>query len=517
MQSNHPYSSIVEHFSSQPIITLATGATCAFLGDERSIREHLITSEAALHLRNAGHTVIHFLINDNLDALNARQLRVAVNKDAEMIKRYESWCGRPIAYLPDPWGCCESFAAHFEEQLLNRLHYVNCHPTPIRVSKLYERGLYTSAVRTVLENPAKIRAFLQEKFPQYTPEKLFWPICSGCGYIDSTQVERVQGEDVTVSCSRCKETRLEPLGSIAGKLNWKLDCAARWSLFHIDGEAFSQPYLEENVGSFPIAQALSREFFGGHAVYPLHYGLTKMETKMGGKLLDGLPPKLLRSVLVDSPVSDINLSRDALVTAASRHEVLPGFTYLDFIKQVLPIWLLTPHALTWEQRELVKHAISFGKEFLQLDVHPHLPSRDEIEAGSPETLGELLGLLKKSVAVREAEGGTQVQSALGDSEAAVAMQKQLQEHIKTIGGHKKAVLLRFRAIVGQDHGLPVAKLLVLLPLDYLNLLTYLIELFLKSVDRTGLEPTRSEQRPERSFPLEMSASHSIQGIESVPM
>ncbi len=480
-QSQSPalYLDIVEHFASRPIVTIATGTTCAFLGDERGVREHLVCDETARHLRRAGHTVIHFLIDDNMDPLNVRQLRVAVNKDPELIAKYAPWCGRPIAYLPDPFGCCESYAAHFEEQVLNRLHYVDCHPTLIRVSKLYERGLYRPAVTTVLQNQAKIRAFLQEKFPDYTPEKLFWPICSGCGYIDSTKVEKVEGEVATVSCGRCQTSSLEPIESIAGKLNWKLDCAARWTLFHVDAEAFSQPYLEPHVGSFHIAQALSREFFGGHEVLPIHYGIVKMETKMGGQLIDGLPPKLLRQVFVDHPVTDIQLSRDSLVTAASRHDALPDFTYLDFVKQVLPIWLLTPHALTWEQRELVKHGIAFGKSFLQLDVHPHLPCREQIEAADAKTLGDLSELLRKSVAVREQNQQIAPDLLLGDSEAALSVQKQLQDGIKSIGANKKATLLRFRAIVGQDHGVPVAKLLLLLPLDYLQLLLCLVELFLE--------------------------------------
>lgn len=479
MQPNSHYHHIVEHFSAKPVVTIATGATCAFTGDERSMREHLVSDEAARHLRHAGHTVIHFFIDDNLDPLNFRQLRVAVNKDEALIQRFESWCGKPIAYLPDPWECCESYAAHFEEQVLNRLHYVNCHPTLIRISKLYERGLYRSMVRTALENSGRIRAFLQEKFPDYIPEKLFWPICAGCGYIDSTKVEKVEGEDVTVSCSRCQGNQVQPLDSIAGKLNWKLDCAARWRLFNIDAEAFSQPYLEPHVGSFHIAQALSAEFFGGHPVFPLTYGQVKMENKMGGKLLDALPPRLLRHAFVEQPSSDLNLTPEFLVTAASRHEVLPKFTYLDFIKQILPIWLLTPYALTREQRELVKHGISFGKEFLQLSVHPHLPQREHIDSASHEVLAGLQELLQKSVALREEHGEVPAASALGDSEVALELQKQLQGCIKEIGAHKKAILLRFRAIIGQEHGLPIAKLLLLLPVDYLQLLLYLIEMFLR--------------------------------------
>ncbi|HEX8464831.1 MAG TPA: hypothetical protein VF627_09470, partial [Abditibacterium sp.] len=468
MQPNHPYSSVVNHFASQPVVTLATGATCAFLGDERSLREHLITAEAARHLRAAGHTVIHFFIDDNLDPLNFRQLRVAVNKDPELIERFQGWCGRPIAYLPDPWGCCESYAAHFEEEFINRLHYVGCHPTLIRVAKLYERGLYRPAVRTVLENPGKIRAFLQDRFPEYIPEKLFWPICPHCHYIDATSIEGVNGDEVMVNCQRCQKSSADSLDSIPGKLNWKLDCAARWPLFHIDGEAFSQPYLEPHVGSYRIAQALSAEFFGGHEVFPLHYGLVKMETGLGGKLLDALPPKLLRDVFVESPATDIVLSRDSLVTAASRHQVQPDFTYLDFIKQVLPIWLLTPHALTWKQRELTKHAIAFGKEFLAIDAHPHLPQREAIEGAQAEVLCDLQALLQRVFEIRQSAETSATQANLSAADAALALQNEVKSSTNLIGANKKAVLQRFRAIVGQEHGLPVTKLLLLLPLEYLQ-------------------------------------------------
>ena len=479
MQPNNLFNNAVAHFSSTPIVTIATGATCAFLGDERSIREHLICDEAARTLRNAGHTVIHLFIDDNLDPLNFRQLRVAVNKDEALIERYKEWCGRPIAYLPDPWGCCESYAAHFEEQVLNRLHYVHCHPTLVRVSKLYERGLYAPAVRFVLQNADKVRAFLQDRFPQYTPEKLFWPICSHCSYIDSTRVESVQGEEVRVHCTRCEQISTQPLSSIAGKLNWKLDCAVRWPLLHIDAEAFSQPFMEPTAGSFPVAQALSQEFFQGHAIFPLNYGLIKMETKMGGKLLDALPPQMLRNLFVDQPVSDITLSRDLLVLTASRHHVLPSFTYLDFIKRILPIWLLTPHSLTWEQRELVKHGIAFGKEWLQAPIQPHLPQRTNIEETDVEVLGDLFELLKNAISLREQQVSAPSPSPLGDSEGELALQNQLEGIIDALGTSKKIALRRFRAIVGQEHGLPVSKLLLLLPLEYLSLLLYLIELFLK--------------------------------------
>jgi lysyl-tRNA synthetase class I len=102
------YAEVLSRYADQHAVTIATGATCAYLGDERNLREFLVADEIARWLRRAGHIVTFLLINDSMDALNFRQLRVAVNKDPALIERYQNWCGKPIAHLPDPWGCHES-------------------------------------------------------------------------------------------------------------------------------------------------------------------------------------------------------------------------------------------------------------------------------------------------------------------------------------------------------------------------------------------------------------------------
>src|SRR3712207_2857859 len=114
MSFTDSYTEILQRFENQERVTLATGATCAYLGDERNLREFLVADELARVLRKAGHTVVFFLIDDSLEPLNFRQLRVAVNKDEWLLERYGHWCGKPIAHLSDPWNCHESYADHFE-------------------------------------------------------------------------------------------------------------------------------------------------------------------------------------------------------------------------------------------------------------------------------------------------------------------------------------------------------------------------------------------------------------------
>jgi lysyl-tRNA synthetase class I len=80
------------------------------LGDERLLREFFVGDMKAKELSDSGSNAILYLINDSYDALNERQLRIALNKDERLIEKFKPYCGRPIAEIPDPYGCCASYA-----------------------------------------------------------------------------------------------------------------------------------------------------------------------------------------------------------------------------------------------------------------------------------------------------------------------------------------------------------------------------------------------------------------------
>jgi hypothetical protein len=461
------YAEVLSRYADQHAVTIATGATCAYLGDERNLREFLVADEIARWLRRAGHIVTFLLINDSMDALNFRQLRVAVNKDPALIERYQNWCGKPIAHLPDPWGCHESYASHFEEELVNRLHRFDCHPTLVSTAKLYERGLYAPYVRIVLERQEELLQFLKAEFPTYQPDKLYWVLCPHCRYIHETRVLGVSDECVTVYCEHCSRTSEIPFSQLQGKLNWKLDCAIRWLLFEVDVEPFNKSYLEPQSGTFVIAQTLANQFFGQQIVVPFQYGTVKMENKFSYKLLESLPASVLRSLLVDRPSTELKLSRELVVTAASRYSVLPGLTYLDFVKQLLPMWLLAPDKLTPQQRDYVAHGVSFGRHFLNTEIRLHLPGRAQFEGERPGVLSGMKQLLARVIKLRQ------------ESQEWEQFQAPTQQLIESLGTHKGPILHRLRQVVGQEQGLPAARFLFTLPLDYLELVEYLLELQLQ--------------------------------------
>lgn len=464
------YTDALRQFQQKPIVTISAGTTCACLGDERNLREFLVADETAKQLRAAGHTVFFLLIDDSLDPLNLRQLRIAVDKDETLLERHKDWCGKPIGMLPDPWGCHMSYAAHFEHELSDRLQRLDCSPTMISTASLYTHGVYAPYIQMTLERYDEILTFLSGRFEGYQPEKLFWPLCPDCGYIDETQIESVTDGCAHFYCGRCERRHSQSAGEIKGKLNWKLDCAARWAIFNVDAEPFTKAYLEPKTGSFTIAQALCRTFFNGPEVMPLRYGLIKLAPSLSFKLLPSLPPDVLRSLMVTSASADLNLTEDKIRTAASQHDVNVGMSYLDTIKQRLPLWLLKPETLSHRERELLTHGIQFSRTFLDTDIRLQLPGRDQVKDISAETVRCLHDLLIHAYQLRCAGQHTPEEFTL-----------LLRERINGLGDKKQDVLHRFRQLTGQEQGLPVPRMLWSLPMNYLAMLEHILELRMASI------------------------------------
>ncbi|BCM92908.1 lysine--tRNA ligase [Abditibacteriota bacterium] len=480
------YGEVLHRFADRHTVTIAAGTTCAYLGDERNLREFMVADEMARVLRRAGHIVSFLLIDDSLDPLNIRQLRVAVNKDQTLIDKFAPWCGKPISQIPDPYNCHESFAEHFEEELLKRLHRLGANPTLVSTSKLYERGRYAPFVRIVLEQHDEILAFLSQKFPTYNPDKLFWPLCPRCRFLDGTRVTGTHNDCVQFSCDRCNSTEEIPFDEVEGKLNWKLDCAVRWVLLGVDIEPFSKSYLEPTAGSFFVAQAIAQRFFdwGERTVTPFQYGAVGMERQWSMKLLDALPSDMLRSMMVNRPATDFQISRDQIVSLASRHTVETDLNYLDFVRQILPMWLLTPENLSARQRDLVAHGVAFADSFLDSPTRLHLPTRNEIEGERPEVLRGVHAILARTIALRTEEG----------KDTREEFEPLIQDAMKVLGSLKGPCLHRLRTVVGQQQGLPAARFLFSLPLGYLRTVEFLLELTLQQAHPTFSQPQSPARR-----------------------
>ncbi len=316
-------------------VAVATGFTTCLLGDERTLREFVMGDDAARKLERQGRNVVLYLINDTYDPLNPRQLRIGVNRDPELMRLFSGFCGRPIAEVPDPFQCHESYAEHFACALMDRLHRLEIFPVLLDGYRAYLNGDYTPFVTITFESYGEIQAALRAAFTGVEPHDLFRVQCPLCSCLDATSILSLQGEIVTYTCRRCNVRERRPWRELRGKLTWKVDCAARWNLYDIQVETFAKSHVAP-FGTFPIASFLSRHFFGGVVPEPVRYGHVRLDRVCAGRLLDILPPAALKRLLADNPTRDLWVTRDSVEGFCRKFEVRPGVSYVDWIRQELP-------------------------------------------------------------------------------------------------------------------------------------------------------------------------------------
>ena len=251
------------------------------LGHFNEIMRGYFVSEA---LRDRGHEVRQVFTADDRDRLRKLPRKLADLEwnvvglgevDAGALGRN---LGRPYTDVPDPFGCCDSYGAHFTELLERAAAAVGVPVDVVSNTELYECGEFDGAVRHVLENRETAREVLAEfqdkADEEYVP---FFPQCSECGHLTET-VTNVDLESGTVEYA-CADVDagddvIEGCGNEGtatfreGKLPWRFEWPAQWRALGVDVEPFGKDHAE---GSWPSGEAVAREVFDFEPPVPMVY------------------------------------------------------------------------------------------------------------------------------------------------------------------------------------------------------------------------------------------------------
>jgi lysyl-tRNA synthetase class 1 len=160
------------------------------LGHFNEIMRGYFVAEA---LRERGHEVEQVFTTDDRDRLRKLPRKLADLEwnvvglgevDAGALGRN---LGTPYTDVPDPFGCCGSYGAHFTELLGRSAAAVGVPIETVSNTELYESGRFDDAVEHVLSNRDTARAVLsefQDKVDDaYVP---FFAQCSACGHLTET-------------------------------------------------------------------------------------------------------------------------------------------------------------------------------------------------------------------------------------------------------------------------------------------------------------------------------------------
>ena len=235
-------------------------------------------------LRNRGYEVRQVFTADDKDRLRAVPRRLADldwnvvglgEVDAGALGRN---LGKPYTAIPDPFGCCDSYGAHFTRLLQNSADRLGVEVDMVSNTEIYRTGEFEAVTRHVLANRERAREVLadfQKKVDDdYVP---FFAECSECGQLTET-ITGVDLEGGTVAY-RCTDSEadgdvIEGCGHEGtatlreGKLPWRFEWPAQWKLLGVDFEPFGKDHAE---GSWPSGVAIAREVLDIEPPVPMVY------------------------------------------------------------------------------------------------------------------------------------------------------------------------------------------------------------------------------------------------------
>jgi lysyl-tRNA synthetase class 1 len=251
------------------------------LGHFNEIMRGYFVAEA---LRERGHEVRQVFTTDDKDRLRKLPRKLADldwnvvglgEVDAGALGRN---LGKPYTDIPDPFGCCDSYGAHFTELLSRSADVVDVPIDVISNTKLYESGEFDDAVRHVLEHrdrAVEVLSEFQEKVDDsYVP---FFAQCSECGNLTETITEiDLDAETIEYVCADVEagDDTIEGCGHEGtatfreGKLPWRFEWPAQWLTLGVDFEPFGKDHAE---GSWPSGKTVAREVFDFEPPVPMMY------------------------------------------------------------------------------------------------------------------------------------------------------------------------------------------------------------------------------------------------------
>ena len=308
------------------------------------LRGHIVAEV----LRERGHEVRQVFTADDRDRLRSIPRRLADLEgnlvglgevDAGALGRN---LGKPYTDIPDPFGCCDSYGAHFTELLRTEVERLGVDVDFVSNTDLYERGEFDDVTRRVLENRETARETLEQYQNKVDDDYVpFFARCGECGQLTET-ITDVDLDAGTVSY-RCTDAEaggdtIEGCGHEGtaalsdGKLPWRFEWPAQWQVLGVDFEPFGKDHAE---GSWPSGVDIARNVIGVEPPVGMVYEWFTLEgealsSSAGnvvtvGEVLEILEPEVFRYFFAKPPLKqrDFSIERiDQLVDDFDRLEAV---------------------------------------------------------------------------------------------------------------------------------------------------------------------------------------------------
>ena len=262
-----------------------------------NFRDIVTSYFVCLALRRQGKKARLLFSWDEFDRL--RKVPVNVQKITE---GFEKYIGMPYASIPDPYGCCSSYAEHFEKEFESSLSKFGIEVDFRRQAEMYRSGAYKDEIIHALKHRGEIFDILDSFRTQDSTEEekaAYYPVgiyCSKCGK-DTTKITSLSDDCTTAhyTCECGHEADFDFTQQYDAKLAWKIDWPMRWKFEKVDFEPGGKDHASP-TGSYQTSRVISEKIFNFPAPYFQGYefiGIKGTTGKMSGSSGLNLTPKTL--------------------------------------------------------------------------------------------------------------------------------------------------------------------------------------------------------------------------------
>ena len=204
--------------------------------------------------------------------------KIPANVQAVVGDAYDKYIGCPYVDIPDPWGCHENYAKHFEAEFLDAMKKFGIEMDCRYQAELYRAGVYREDILESLRKRGEIFEILdsfktkdtsksEEELAaehdaakaSYYPVSIFCPEC----HTDFTTITALS-EDCTEADYTCRcghAGHFNFLTDTDCKLGWEVDWPMRWRHEGVDFEPGGKDHAAP-TGSYSNAKVISKEIFG---------------------------------------------------------------------------------------------------------------------------------------------------------------------------------------------------------------------------------------------------------------
>jgi len=263
---------VIERYGKDDTVVVKCAASPSggkHIGNLNDILRGFFISES---LRSMGVKTRHVHTSDDRDPLRKIPERMPDREGKwhelteEELKRLGKYVGIPYVHVPDPFGCCKSWAEHFNGVWLDGSKALGVTVEDYSNDALYSEGKFEPPMRTILSDIPLAKEVIS-RFQKNTPDDYipFNPICENCGRITARaaavdlenwtvdyvcESKSLAGEFEVPGCGYSGTTSLNN-----GKLPWRFEWPSQWQIFDVKMEPFGKDHYE---GSWPSGQEISK-------------------------------------------------------------------------------------------------------------------------------------------------------------------------------------------------------------------------------------------------------------------